>query len=192
MPRNSQALLEHHDRIVLGDNEYRINNSHKVYIRAVKIMRSKDIFEEDKRDVLVPLLFKDEIPAGSEDEAIKAFFDLFTSSSKSPSSDKASFDMVEDARYIFAGFMQTYHIDLEDGDMPIEKFVALLQGLPSDTKLADIIRIRTMPIPKVTKYNSEQINDILRAKAKFALKEGDESPWSGFGKMIKEWAKHGR
>lgn len=191
MQRNSLALLETHDRIVLGDNEYRINNSHKVYIRAVKIMRSKDIFEEDKIEVLVPLLFKDEIPQGMGYEAIDAFFGLF-SDKDSKSSEKASFDMIEDARYIYAGFMQTYRIDLEAKDMPIEKFVALLQGLPSDTKLADIIRIRTMPVPKATKYNSGQIHDILKAKAKFALNREEESPWSGFGKVIKEWAGHGR
>lgn len=191
MPRNSQALLESHDRIVLGDDEYRINNSHKVYIRAVKIMRSKDIFDEDKIEVLVPLLFKDAVPEELGFQAVDAFFNLF-SSKDGKSSEKASFDMIEDARYIYAGFMQTYHIDLEEKDMPIEKFVALLQGLPADTKLADIIRIRTMPIPKATKYNSEQINDILRAKAKFALNDGDDSPWSGFGKVIKEWARHGR
>ena len=192
MPENSQAILERHDRIELEGEEYRIHNNHKVYIRAVRILRSEDIFDEDKIEVLVPLMFIDEIPEGKGKQAIDAFFDLFADK-KSKSSDKATFDLVQDAEYIFAGFMQTYNIDLDEADMSIEKFIALLKGLPSDTKLADIIRIRTMPLPKATKYNAEQINDIMKAKANFALKsESDSSSWKGFARVIKEWAEHGR
>lgn len=191
MPKDSQAILERHYCIELGENEYRINNSHKVYIRAVKIMRSRDIFDEDKIEVLIPLLFADPIPEGLEQDAIDAFFNLFTEDKKK-SSEKATFDMIEDSQYVFAGFMQTYHIDLDEVEMSIEKFIALLRGLPSDTKLADIIKIRSMDIPKATKYNAEQINAIMRAKAKFALKSESDSPWKGFAKVIKEWAEHGR
>ena len=190
MHGNSQALLERHDRIELESGEYRINNNHKVYIHAVQIARSKDIFDDDKIEVLVPLLFVDEIPQGEEMQAVLAYFELFAD--KHASKERAVFDIVQDLDYIFAGFMQAYGIDLDETDLPIEKFVALLKGLPSDTRLADIIKIRTMKVPKPTKNNAEQINAIMKAKANFALKTENESPWRGFAKVIKEWAEHGR
>ena len=188
---NSQALLERHDRIELESGEYRIHNNHKVYIRAVRIARSKDIFDDDKIGVLVPLLFEDEIPQGEEYKAVLAYFELFADKEKS--NERAVFDIVQDLDYIFAGFMQAYKIDLDENDLPIEKFIALLKGLPSDTRLADIIKVRTMKVPKPTKNNAEQINAIMKAKAKFALKNTESgSPWKGFAKAIKEWAEHGR
>lgn len=191
MQGNSQALLEKKDRIELESGEYRINNNHKVYIRAVRIARSKDIFESDKIEALVPLLFIDPIPQGEEAEAVLAFFGLFAD--KKASKERAVFDLVQDLDYIIAGFLQTYGIDLDETELSIEKFIALLKGLPSNTRLADIIRIRTMPIPTATKNNAEQINAIMRAKANFALKSDSDSPiWRDFGKMIKEWAKNGR
>lgn len=191
MQGNSQALLERKDRIELESGEYRINNNHKVYIRAVRILRSKDIFERDKIEVLVPLLFADPIPQGEEMKAVLAFFGLFAD--KKASKERAVFDLVQDLDYIIAGFLQTYGIDIDETDLSIEKFIALLKGLPSDTRLSDIIKIRTMRVPKPTKNNAEQINAIMKAKANFALKsDSDSSVWRDFGKVIKEWAEHGR
>ena len=191
MQGNSLALLERHDRIELESGEYRINNNHKVYIRALRIARSKDIFDDDKVEVLVPLLFSDPIPDGEGMQAVLAFFALFAD--KKAPKERAVFDIVQDMDYIYAGFMQAYGIDLDDSDLTIEKFIALLKGIPSDTRLADIIKIRTMKVPKPTKNNAEQINAIMKAKANFALKSDSDSPvWRDFGKMIREWAEHGR
>ena len=185
-------LLEYHDHVEVGDYSIPINNSHKAYIVALKILRSKDIFEEDKAEALLPLLFKEPIPQGLENEAIIAYFELFAEKKKT-GKHETTFDIVQDADYIFAGFMQVYGIDLDECDMKVEKFIALLKGLPSDTKLSEIIRIRTMEVPKATKYNAKQIADIIKAKAEFALDKGNEGDgMKVFGKFVKEWARHGR
>lgn len=182
-------LLERHDHIELDGKAYAIRNSSQAYITALRILRSEDILEEDKVQAVLPLLFPEDIPEGLEVQAVLAFFELF--SEKRKGDNKPSFDIVQDAEYIYAGFMQTYGIDLEDTDMAIERFIALLKGLPSDTRLADIIRIRTTPVPQRTKWNAQQIADIMKAKQEFALDRKDNG-MGGFGKLIKEWARHGR
>lgn len=187
-------LLEYHDHIVLDGEQIRIINSHKKYIVALKVLRSTEIFDEDKVETVLPLLFEDptEIPIGREQDALVAFFDLFSDKKKSEKT-APSFDIVQDCDFVFSGFMQTYGIDLDEKDMKIEKFIALLKGLPSDTRLAEIIKIRTMPIPQKTKYNAQQIADIMKAKNEFALEKNSFAKSIGsFGKMIKEWASNGR
>ena len=183
-------LLERHDHIELDGVAYRIKNSHRSYITALKIIRSKDIFEEDKPRAVLPLLFEGEIPEGRETDAVIAFFSLF-SDSKHKTDRKPSMDIVQDADYIYAGFMQTYHIDLDETDLTIERFIALLKGLPSDTRLAEITRIRTMEIPQRTKFNGKQIADIMSLKREYALTDTQDNGFSSFGKLIKEWARHG-
>jgi hypothetical protein len=191
MPRGSQVLLEYHDHIELDDREYQIVNSSRSYIKALKIIRSKEIFEEDKVEAVLPLLFIE--PPHKPIEAVYAYFDLFTDKRKSVRGREPAFDIVQDADYIYAGFMQTYGIDIDEIDMPIEKFIALLKGLPTNTKLAEIIKIREMPVPEPTKFNAKQRADIIEAKAVFALESDNIAKgWQSFGRMIKEWAEHGR
>ncbi|VTS32618.1 phage protein [Streptococcus porcinus] len=66
--------------------------------------------------------------------------------SKSSSSDeKPIFSFKYDAEYIYASFMQAYKIDLIDvqNSLHWKKFNALLNGLPSNTKFAEVLKIRS-------------------------------------------------
>ena len=55
-------------------------------------------------------------------------------------------DFERDGDYIYASFMQAYQIDLidEQGKLPWKKFLYLFNGLPADTKIKQIMRIRQM------------------------------------------------
>ena len=184
-------ILEYHTHIEIRGERYAIVNSHRAYFTALKICRNKDILEEDKAEVLLPILFKDEVPTILAVPAIRKYFELFME--KKGDSGKPCFDLIQDAQYVYAGFMQAYGIDLDETTLPVEKFVALLRGLPPDTKLAEIIKIRTMPIPAPTKYNAEQRQSIIRAKASVRLEsDSDGKGFRQFGQLIKEWAKYGR
>ncbi|MBS7209475.1 MAG: bacteriophage Gp15 family protein [Lachnospiraceae bacterium] len=57
---------------------------------------------------------------------------------------KQSFDFVEDAELIYAGFMQQYGIDLQTEKMHWWKFMILLENLGSDTKLQRVMEYRTI------------------------------------------------
>lgn len=80
-------------------------------------------------------------------------------------------DFEEDGDYIYASFMQDYHLDLieEQGKLPWKKFIYLFNGLSDETKIKKIMRIRQMEIPKYNGKNSEQIRQIQELKTHYAL-----------------------
>ena len=84
------------------------------------------------------------------------------------------FDFVQDAELIYAAFMQAYHIDLCDEKLHWWKFGALLNGMPSDTRFSEVVRIRAMEIPKPTPHNHEERMRIIRLKPDYALKQTAE------------------
>ena len=94
-------------------------------------------------------------------------------------------DIEQDWPYICAGFQQTYGIDLyADKTIHILRWQALLQGLPKNTKLMDIIGIRAADIPKPTKDNAKQIAELNRLKAMYALKRNAVDFQTGLGGLF--------
>ena len=93
-----------------------------------------------------------------------------------------TFDFSQDAGEIYASFMQAYGIDLmrvRDNrpfwmvwHKPLHwcAFMELLKGLPGNTPFKELVEIRTMPVPKPTKYNQEARAKLLKAKAQNKLK----------------------
>lgn len=80
-------------------------------------------------------------------------------------------DFERDGDYIYASFMQAYRIDLidEQGKLPWKKFLYLFNGLPADTKIKQIMRIRQMPVPEYNGKNSKEIQEINEMKSYYAL-----------------------
>lgn len=80
-------------------------------------------------------------------------------------------DFEEDGDYIYASFMQEYGIDLIDqqGKLAWKKFLWLFNGLSSETKIKQVMRIRGMEIPKYTGKNMKQIREIQELKSYYAL-----------------------
>lgn len=93
---------------------------------------------------------------------------LFT---KSKGKHEKSMDFIQDGPLIYAAFMQTYGIDLqkERGRLHWWQFSALLQGLPANTRLVEVMQIRLRPMPAPTKYNAEERAQLARLKQDFAL-----------------------
>ena len=83
-----------------------------------------------------------------------------------------SFDFIQDAPYIYAAYRQAYGIDLfaEQGRLHWWAFLYLFKGLPENTRMMEIIKIRTQPMPKPTKHNAEYRQALSRAKLQVALK----------------------
>lgn len=82
-----------------------------------------------------------------------------------------SMDFIQDGPLIYAAFMQAYGMDLNDqrGKLHWWKFTALLQGLPSNTRLMEIVQIRTSPMPAPTKYNAKERAELARLKQEYRL-----------------------
>lgn len=84
---------------------------------------------------------------------------------------KAKNIVIDDGDYIYASFMQAYKIDLieEQGRLPWKKFLYLFNGLPADTKIKQIMRIRQMPVPEYNGKNSKEIQEINEMKSYYTL-----------------------
>ncbi len=82
-----------------------------------------------------------------------------------------TFDFLFDGEYIYASFMQEYGIDLveQQGKLHWKKFIALFQGLSENTKIREIMKIRSMDIPQYNGKNQHQIQDIQELKSYYAL-----------------------
>ena len=80
-------------------------------------------------------------------------------------------DYKQDRGLIIAAFWQTYGINLTSqiDKMHWQTFLDLIQGLPSNTLLAEVINIRARPIPKPTKYNAEERRELMRLKNELRL-----------------------
>ena len=49
-----------------------------------------------------------------------------------------------------------------------------MDGLPEGTRYNEIISIRARPMPKATKYNADERQWLMRAKAEYALEMTEE------------------
>lgn len=63
---------------------------------------------------------------------------------------KEYFSFKYDSKYIYAGFIQAYQIDLVDmqGKLSWRKFKALFRGLPENTRFSQIVELRRKPYPR--------------------------------------------
>lgn len=174
--------------VILDDIAYPYRDDFRLFLKAYEILQDEDIFDEDKIEAICGLIFKDKIDdinLGSR--LIRGFFRKYNEGKGG----EALFSFEQDAEYIYAGFMQAYGINLFTKKLTIEEFMALLKGLPKGTRFSEVVEIRAMPVPKQTKYNSEQISAILRAKQSVRLKadNGLKNGWQAFGDMIKTLAR---
>ena len=124
---------------------------------------------------------------------LKTINESFLNANKRPykKDSKKVFDFSQDSDLIYSSFMQQYGIDLynEIDKLDWRKFVWLLHGLGTETKLQKVIDIRTRPIPTRTKHNCEEIKALIEAKAIYALEMSEEERAKQFTDSLKSFAK---
>ena len=79
------------------------------------------------------------------------------------------FDILKDSERIFAAFRQAYRIDLRTEDLHYWDFISLLNNIPEDTRFSQIIRIRSMDIPKRTTSNAKEVDNLRELQDKYRL-----------------------
>ena len=87
---------------------------------------------------------------------------------------KKIIDFDVDEGLIYAAFLQAYGIDLRKAKMPWVVFLSLLEAIPEDTKLFQVMSIRAQPVPKATKYNRDEVERLVRLKKLYDLRTEDE------------------
>lgn len=113
-----------------------------------------------------------------KNKLVKQIFDDCINPPKKPAkgNEIKTFDFSQDSEYIYSSFLAYYGIDLvqQQGKLHWKKFIALFQGLGDKTKIKEIIAIRSKPLPKPTKYNQEDIQNLRELKQFYALQSTEE------------------
>lgn len=78
-------------------------------------------------------------------------------------------DFVQDAGMIRAAFRQAYGIDLYRDRLHWIEFSELLNAIPEGSRYAEVIGIRVRPMPAPTKWNAQEREWLLKAKADVAI-----------------------
>ena len=78
-------------------------------------------------------------------------------------------DFVQDAGMIRAAFRQAYGIDLYRDRLHWIEFTELLNAIPEGSRYTEVIGIRARPMPAPTKWNAEERQWLMKAKADVAI-----------------------
>lgn len=184
------------DELVLDEDVYPMNISFNRVLKVIELINDDDVEEiykpylaiqiftdVDFTQTLTPeqataifkMIFEEHIrviPAKDTapvlDLAGNPIKSKIRSKSQSESTERL-FSLKYDAEYIYSSFFQAYGIDLIDAQNSLhwKKFNALLNGLPSDTKFSEVLKIRSY---KPQKGDSKQYKESMRKlKKEYAL-----------------------
>lgn len=125
--------------LIVGGQDVPIKTDFRTWIEAQRSVAE---------DSIMPFsIFPNEEPP--EGEWVPAALEFLRSKNSCPHGQATAtqvevFDLMEDGDYIVAAFQQAYGIDLTapDCSMHWHRFLALLRGLPQETKLSEIIGYR--------------------------------------------------
>ena len=148
---------------------------------CLKILADPVLSDLEKLELCLQILVRHRarIPKNDTDKAalFQAVFDFLADVEKKQSHSMKVFDFEQDAAYIYAAFYQCYHIDLlskTGRKLHWHQFISLFGGLSEDTRLMQIISIRSRPMPKATKYNADERKALARLKSQYRLKLTEE------------------
>lgn len=155
------------EKVEYKGKTYAVDFSFSTVLAVLDVLEDEEMTADQRAGAALDLLIRQKHP--SERELLEAALRLITPKKKRTANGPPSMDFSQDWEYIYAGFRQAYGIDLFRENLHWLEFTALVKSLPKGTRMREIIEIRTMPVPKPTKHNAEQIAAILRAKTEHAL-----------------------
>lgn len=165
------APLTHSARRIVFCNgrRYFCDLSFNAVLDALRALSDDCMHDADKLDFCIWRLVRGHVPKSKKEKLLEAILDSIAGEK---SDGPRCLDFEQDADAIRSGFRQAYGIDLERerGRLPWVTFLALLQNLPKETRMAEIIETRLRPIPAPTKYNAQEIAALTKAKVAVALK----------------------
>lgn len=171
-------------------HNYSLDLSYAAVFAAADALEDARLNAATRLSVALDILVKD--PHPTDPELLQAVLDMIKEDRPKLDGPK-TMDIVQDWPYICAAFQQAYGIDLyTDKRMHILRFRALLQAIPKDTKLSEIVGIRAAPIPAPNKYNQQQIAELTKLKALYSLHGGAmtlQEGWARLAEMLTKRAK---
>ena len=159
------------DSIVVNGEAYPIRTDFRVWLQFTELMLSARPAAEKTVQMLV-LLFE-ALPCDfcATWEAVLAFYAGCDREQKKGGAERAAakriYDFEADGAYIYAAFLQQYHIDLQTAALHWWSFRALFHALGEETQFVKIMGYRSMDVSKIK--NKEQREMYAKLKKQYAL-----------------------
>ena len=170
-------------RVVYEGKPYRLRTAFRRVLQCYQVMGDDALDDGDKIGMCLGLLLYPVsrlraawLPAAKKIRLFETIFREYVDTDGKKAGGEKALDFDQDAGLIYAAFAQCYGMDLLGRDRSLHwwKFAQLLGGLPEDTRLMQVVSIRTRPMPKPTKYNAEERQNLLRLKGLYRLEEAEE------------------
>jgi len=167
-------------RIEFEGRKYALDLSFNRVLDAYRLLREPELFDEEKARFILALLVKE---SHAPPQMLQKLFDEYLSITKKTSGKSTRVvDFEQDGIYLYSSFMHDYGIDLirQRNRLHWWEFVSLFQGLSEQTKMREVMRIRSQKIPERTKYNGAYIDSLIELKAYYALEISQEEREQNF------------
>ena len=159
--------------ITVNGNSFLINTDFRKWIKVGKMLEEKCTILELAEEVIQSISIA-ELLENSE-EILSKLPEFYANPNTTPRGDSNDttpiIDYVEDGEYIVGSFMQAYGIDLTICDMHWHMFKALLLSLPENSKMKQIMQMRSYKKSNVS-YEKQQEN--LKKAWELPKKENNE------------------
>lgn len=180
--------IEDNDKLIIDDVEYELDLSFDNVLRLIDMLNDDEVDDASQIEFGLKMLIGESLDINFE-QKIDIFYRIFQEkigqgTDSQPvdidgnpmpvMKEEKTYDLKQDAEYIFASFMSDYGIDLfeQQGKLHWFKFKALLGGLTDGSKFLRVIEIRTSELPK-GKGTEKQRKQMLELKRIYALKGDD-------------------
>lgn len=155
------------DSVTAGGKTYRVDLDFRNVLRMIDVLGREEMLPSAREYVALKCVMKR--PPKNAGPVLAALRDVLFSADSEPAEQKLT-DFEQDADLIRAAFLQAFGINLWRDRVHWLEFTALLGALPEGSRYADILGIRARPMPKPTKYNSEERAWLAKAKLKHAVR----------------------
>lgn len=135
---------------------WRLNPAWHRVLRALDFLADERFYPQVREEAALRQLLRNPLPHKNTHRQLllKEILKLLVGESKGEGGAQA-ISLTQDAALIRTAFLQAYGIDLNaDRTLHWWTFRELLANLPADTRMAEVISIRTRPLPPPNKYNA--------------------------------------
>ena len=171
------------ENVVIGRRTYKINFDFRAVLGMTAILARDDLMDDARIYLALKCVMKHP-PKRDGARVLAAIRRLLFQQGKPPDGKRVT-DFDQDADYIRAAFMQAYGINLWRDKLHWLEFTALLAGLPEGSRYAEILSIRSRPIPSPTKYNKEERDWLIKAKMRCALEFDEKEAAQNYSDSVK-------
>ena len=184
MAKRFNVLLDSPPTTILaGGHEYEIKTDFRVVLAWLRVLESDDENGEKIAKTLSLFGIQEFVTEDLEKivEQLHAFVIRGEAKEESKVKEAKVFDLLVDSGRIFAAFFQVYRINLSTARLHWWKFMELLEGLPTGTRLADVVAIRGRSFDGL---NVKQKNELAEAQQRYRIGEAVD-PMTAFANSLR-------